>query len=414
MEALNEYCFCMSANPADLRTALSSVLDAHGVPAALADSHPHLFAAVPVYVSRQHLAQVEQAVAAIHDVTRLPAWRDAVLAWAPPIASHEPNSPGGMLGLDFHLTPDGPRLIEINTNPGGVLLNTLVGQAQDVCMPSVVTPPVDADAAERGVLDTFLAEWHLQRGQRPLASIAIVDASPTTQYLYPEFLLFKELFTRNGLHAVICGPEELTLRDHRLFLGDIAVDMIYNRLTDFALQLPDHAHLRTAYLAGEVVLSPHPRAHALYADKRNLTLLGDRTFLEGARVIADAIDLLEAVVPRTELVTAGNRDTLWDRRRHLFFKPAAGYGSKASYRGDKLTRRVWEEIASGNYIAQALVPPSERHINTDAAPLKADIRCYAYEGKPLLHAARLYQGQTTNFRTPGGGFAPVLTALGAG
>jgi hypothetical protein len=38
-----------------------------------------------------------------------------------------------------------------------------------------------------------------------------------------------------------------------------------------------------------------------------------------------------------------------------------------------------------------------------------DLRCYAYQGQALLFAARLYQGQTTNFRTPGGGFAPVLT-----
>jgi hypothetical protein len=38
-----------------------------------------------------------------------------------------------------------------------------------------------------------------------------------------------------------------------------------------------------------------------------------------------------------------------------------------------------------------------------------DLRCYAYLGQALLFAARLYQGQTTNFRTPGGGFAPVLT-----
>jgi hypothetical protein len=29
-------------------------------------------------------------------------------------------------------------------------------------------------------------------------------------------------------------------------------------------------------------------------------------------------------------------------------------------------------------------------------------------GQVLLTAARLYQGQTTNFRTPGGGFAPVF------
>jgi hypothetical protein len=30
-----------------------------------------------------------------------------------------------------------------------------------------------------------------------------------------------------------------------------------------------------------------------------------------------------------------------------------------------------------------------------------------YDGMIQLMAARLYQGQTTNFRTAGGGFAPV-------
>ena len=40
---------------------------------------------------------------------------------------------------------------------------------------------------------------------------------------------------------------------------------------------------------------------------------------------------------------------------------------------------------------------------------KTDVRLYTYDGKVLLMAARLYQGQTTNFRTPGGGFAPVFT-----
>ena len=39
--------------------------------------------------------------------------------------------------------------------------------------------------------------------------------------------------------------------------------------------------------------------------------------------------------------------------------------------------------------------------------LKMDIRAYVYAGSIQLLAARLYQGQTTNFRTPGGGFAPV-------
>ena len=40
--------------------------------------------------------------------------------------------------------------------------------------------------------------------------------------------------------------------------------------------------------------------------------------------------------------------------------------------------------------------------------LKVDVRLYTYRGAVLLAVARLYQGQTTNFRTPGGGFAPLL------
>jgi hypothetical protein len=56
------------------------------------------------------------------------------------------------------------------------------------------------------------------------------------------------------------------------------------------------------------------------------------------------------------------------------------------------------------------VTPSERHLEIDSAEtdLKLDIRAYVYNGAIQLVAARLYEGQTTNFRTPGGGFAPVF------
>jgi hypothetical protein len=108
-------------------------------------------------------------------------------------------------------------------------------------------------------------------------------------------------------------------------------------------------------------------------------------------------------------VSAGAAEALWSERRRLFFKPATGYGSKAAYRGDKLTRRVWSEILAGEYVAQALVEPGRRRVGSDVV-LKVDVRNYVYDGKVQLLAARLYQGQTTNFRTAGGGFAPVLTA----
>jgi hypothetical protein len=53
--------------------------------------------------------------------------------------------------------------------------------------------------------------------------------------------------------------------------------------------------------------------------------------------------------------------------------------------------------------------PAQRVAGSPAAPekLKFDIRSYCYDGRVQWTAARVYQGQTTNFRTPGGGFAVV-------
>jgi hypothetical protein len=406
-EALNRDCFCVAVDRQALHAEVERVLLANGLGAALADSHPHLFSSLPVFVAHRHLDQTAQVARALEQVMVCSRYRAAALAWAPEIAGFDPGSPGGLLGLDFHLGSDGPQLIEINTNPGGVLLNALMAAAQRCCLPAAPRPP---DGVEAAVLQVLLSEWRLQRGSQSLEFVAIVDESPREQYLYPEFLLFRQLLRRHGIGAEVCSPEQLHESEGALWLGAQRVDFIYNRLTDFALQQAQHGAIRSAYLAGAVVLSPHPRAHALYSDKRNLSLLGDREFLAGTTASEETIAALSAAVPETRLLTPVNRDALWTDRRRWFFKPAAGFGSKASYRGDKLTRRVWDEIAAGNYVAQRIVAPSERHLAAGAAPLKVDLRCYAYQGQALLFAARMYQGQTTNFRTPGGGFAPVLAS----
>ena len=61
-------------------------------------------------------------------------------------------------------------------------------------------------------------------------------------------------------------------------------------------------------------------------------------------------------------------------------------------------------------MAQTLVPPTGRMIDVDGTPtdLKFDLRAFTYAGQVQLLAARIYAGQTTNFRTQGGGFAPVI------
>ena len=159
-----------------------------------------------------------------------------------------------------------------------------------------------------------------------------------------------------------------------------------------------------------MVLTPNPAHYRRYADKRKLMQFSDTEWLHSAGVSQASIDALLQGVPQTRLVRAQDAEQWWSERKQWFFKPVSGYGSKGAYRGDKLTKRVFEEIMQSDYVAQRLAVPDERKVCMEGAEpqsLKYDVRCYVYDGHIQLVAARLYQGQTTNFRTPGGGFALV-------
>ena len=365
---------------------------------------PQLFSAAAIAVDAATLEAMAEVIAAIEAVVALPAWQSRVLAWAPEIARRPVAARGVFLGYDFHLTEEGPKLIEINTNAGGGLINTYLLAAHG-----------QADKAARvkdAFVDMFREEWRLERGEAPLQRIAIVDENPDEQFLAPEFALFKELFEQHGIAAVIADPRDLVRAGDRLLCGGEPVNLIYNRLTDFALDATVNAGLRAAFETGDVVLTPHPRAHALYADKRNLMLLSDDAALTALGVDAATSAVLLAGVPQTVAVDPEKEAVFWAGRKRWFFKPPAGFGSRAAYRGDKLTKRVFEEILHGGYIAQEIAPPSEHvvMVGDSEQRMKADIRCFVYDRRIQLVAARLYQGQTTNFRTPGGGFAPVFVA----
>lgn len=417
-ERLNLDCQCVSLDRQALRHELLHAPDGELLARMIEADRPHLFSDSTVFVSEENIRRMAALIAAVESVARLPAYAEHVLAHAPVSARHVPRAHGVFLGYDFHLpaVPGGwPQLIEINTNAGGGLLNALLARARRACCNSVDTllPGKVAGAApEQLFMDMFLAEWQISRPGKALRSIAIVDEAPERQYLYPEFILFRQLFERHGLEAAICDPGELVWRAGQLWHGGRPVDLVYNRLTDFSLDAPANAALRAAWLADGVVLTPHPHGHALYADKRNLIALCDDALLARWGVAAATRDLLAAGIPRTVHVDAAHADELWARRRQLFFKPAGSYGSKAAYRGDKLTRRVFEQIVHGSeaYVAQVLAPPSSRQLSVAGVPanLKLDLRNYVYDGQIQLVAARLWQGQTTNFRTPGGGFAPIL------
>lgn len=413
VDALNNECFCISLDEDALARTLATQLGDATLAELVGSRCPHAFATRPVFLSGTTVARMREVVQAVESVVALPAYREEVLAGAPAIAHHEPGARGVFYGYDFHADAGRLGLIEINTNAGGAMLNVTLSRAQRACCAPVerlLPPASQAKVMEQRIVGMFHEEWRLAGRTTRLRRIAIVDERPQEQYLYPEFLLFKRLFERHGLQAFIADPSELAWRHGQLHCADAPIDLIYNRLTDFTLDMPAHAALREAYLQNAVVLTPHPRAHALYADKRNLAFLTDPQRLHALGVPPSTQEVLLTGIPRTEVLNPAHAERLWNDRRRLFFKPTAGWGGRAAYRGDKLTRRVWESVLQADYVAQDIVAPGQRAMGGPGdgiQSLKFDLRNYAYQGQVQWVAARLYQGQTTNFRTPGGGFAPV-------
>ena len=399
---LNHACHCITLNQGALKCALDSAVPRLTLP-------ENCFAKSPVFVSKQTLLAQEKTIAAIERVIAIPAYQQTVLAYAHHNAHFNPQNVSVFLGYDFHIDAHGhPHLIEINTNAGGALLNAFLLDAQMPC--EHAQPNVTVDYAAQFV-SMFRQEWRCVRGNAPLQTMVILDDNPQTQYLFAEFQLFVALFEKQGIHAIICAPDEMRYDGEHLWHEDKIIDLVYNRLTDFSLSQSSQHALATAYLKKDVVLTPHPRAYAMYANKRNLAVLSNSQLLESLGVddVTRRI-LIDGIAP-TRCVDAKFADDLWRERKTLFFKPTTGYGSKAAYRGDKITRRVFADILAAEYVAQTFVAPSTRQltINGSLETFKVDCRAYVYAKTIQLTCARLYQGQTTNFRTLGGGFAPVIS-----
>jgi len=406
VEAINRSCLCMPYEAEARRIRVASGSRDQRLTKLLTD-RPGLYAETAVFLSRDHYLQMAKLVDAVAKSIAAKSYEVAIQARNPGIdLTRQHQSRSVLMGFDFHISSDGPRLIEINTNAGAAFLAKQFADAGTGCLPAG-TVRADFDEARLDDLlgNMFIEEWSAVRPGEPLHTLAIVDDDPENQYLYPDMLLAAELLNVRGIRTIITDPSALDYRDGILLHGGEIIDMVYNRLTDFRLESSSNKVLRQAYLEDGAVISPSPRHHALYADKRNLVLLGG----EGGEPGAVGADL-RAMIPRTQVVDGIDPAAAWKARKTMFFKPSGGYGSRAAYRGDKLTRQVWQNILQGDYVAQAFVAPADRGLMVEgiAAKLKFDIRLYAYAGQPLFPVARMYSGQTTNFRTPGGGLAPVI------
>lgn len=329
---LNRNCFCITLDRAALCAALDQEAGDPGFCEAFMRSRPNLFSNVPVFLAASAFGEMVGIVDAIECATKLPAYRDAVLSWAPEIALRDFGPAGALMGYDFHLDDDGPKLIEVNTNAGGAFLNAFLAKAQKACCAEVEQGLISAkdDKFEIAAAAMFRNEWQRQfETESPPQRIAIVDDRPEDQYLYPEFVLAKQLLVKHGIDAVIGNASELQYQGGRLRLGGQEIDLVYNRLVDFALDLPEHAALKEAYQDGAVVVTPNPYNHALFASKRNLTLLSNPQALETLG-LSPEMRLRLAGIPRATLVTPENADALWQTRKEVFSSHCPATGARRS------------------------------------------------------------------------------------
>ncbi len=180
------------------------------------ETHPHLFAESRCSWREQHAREMQRVISAV-ECGRSPAGlsRAGAGTRARHCAALRRANRGVFFGFDFHIAADGPKLIEINTNAGGALLNIEMQRAQQACCDAgrriSFAWSRRPSHVRRRIVDMFMHEWRLARG----ASRSERSPSSTTrrgeQYLFPEFLLFKTLFEAHGIRALIVDARELTV-----------------------------------------------------------------------------------------------------------------------------------------------------------------------------------------------------------
>lgn len=310
------------------------------------------------------------------------------------------KTPSLFSSLDVHVNQHGRlKLIEVNTNASSYMMN-----AENYEQQNIATFPNALQSLKTAFQKTYGTA--LKAGNLFL----IIDENPLAQNLYIEFLIFQKWVTATfDMDCEIADPKDLSLGPNKeLLFQSRPVAAIYNRTTDFYFK--DYPQLAEAYKNSATPLSPNPRGYGLLADKKrllnwNASLFFDLQKNEGLELP----HLQNALLETRQFSDFASPDELWAERAQYFFKPPNSYGGKAVYKGKSISRTVFERIYQDDYLAQELVPPLEVTLpfNGQNHTFKYDLRFYMFEGEVQLAAARLYQGQLTNLKTPLGGLTPI-------
>lgn len=310
------------------------------------------------------------------------------IALADPRAEERPL----LLSYDVHPGPDGPVLIEVNTNAGGIATAMRAAREINTCCPEW-----EQDILEARLLALFERDL---LGTADPGVVAIVDDDLAAQPLLPEMHALAALMRRRARDVRVVDAAELHWADRRVRHGRVALDRIYWRSTDFVIAEPRHAAIRRAVDEGTTILAPSPAAYAAIADKRR--------FLHWSREPELARDPDSGLSFRiAETVPYASRTPAqWHAdRAEWVFKPAAGHASRGVYVGKSISRPKLAELPAESYLAQRYAPHPV--VEREGGQWKYDLRFYADRGTVIGATARVFQGQVVGMRGAGSGFAPV-------
>ena len=298
-----------------------------------------------------------------------------------------------LLSYDVHPTSQGPVLIEVNTNAGGVLAAMQAAREVNECC---------ADW-EQGQLEARLLALFRRDllGTDPCAGVvAIVDDQLSTQPLLAEMQALAALMRPFAKDVRVVDAAELEFADGRLRHGATPIDRVYWRSTDFLLTEPGHEAIRRAVSEGAITLAPSPAAYQAIADKRRFV-----EWSESPELARDRAGGLSFRIAETVPMNTRSTEAWYAERGEWVFKPVSGYASRGVYVGKSISRRKLAELPVADYLAQRYAPHPV--IDRNGQEWKYDVRFFADRGQIIGAAARVFQGQVVGMRMPGSGFAPI-------
>lgn len=306
-----------------------------------------------------------------------------------------------LLSYDVHPTPDGPVLIEVNTNAGGVLSAFEVARRVNHC-----DPDREQDRLRERLLELFrrdlIGEGTAHAGRpfgAPPCTVAIVDDDLASQPLLGEMQALATLL-RSHADVLVVDASELAYHDGRLRHRGTAIDRVYWRSTDFVLSDSAHGAVRRAVAEGTTAIAPSPAAYGAIAHKRRFV-----AWSHAPELARDEETGLTFRIAGTRCMSSRSTEDWYGDRKAWVFKPESGHAGRGVYVGKRISRQKLAALPPHDYLAQCYVP----HPVVDRAgtPWKYDVRFYADRGEIIGAAARVFQGQVVGMTAPGSGFAAL-------